>query len=155
MHKTYAGTGSRGLTGSEERHVRKWLTEFLEPQDVVEMVISGMAPGFDIILAEVAIDLGLPLTAAVPYPRYDQDYWSDDPDRFLRARGLAHQVEVVSRTKHVGDRHANFVRNDWMVDHCDALVTYDKGTRGTSATLAVAAMRQRPIIRIPLLGETQ
>lgn len=84
-----------------------------------EKVISGMALGFDMMLAEACIELGIPFIAAVPcatqadvWPRASQERWRE-------LISEAFEVKVLSR---VYTHRCMQERNAWMVDHSDGLI---------------------------------
>jgi hypothetical protein len=92
-------------------------------------VMSGLAEGWDELVAITAIRLDIALWAAVPNRTYGRFYWSArqsvmkhdrvaEFDRILeRAWRVTYVMEQVHRTSKlwVNGEHANMLRNTWMV----------------------------------------
>lgn len=108
-------------------------------------VISGMALGWDQMLAQAALDAGIPLTAAVPFEGQDSLWPHSDQVRYAKLLGRAHEVVVVSP----GDYSAwkMQVRNVWMVDRCDRLVALFDGVSpgGTRNCVNFATRKRAPV----------
>jgi hypothetical protein len=93
------------------------------------VVMSGFAEGWDEAVAKAGIEVGARLWAAVPNGGYGAWYWSAEhsltkQDRIAEFEALLAQawrvtyvMEDVHHTSrlHLNGRHANFLRNDWMV----------------------------------------
>lgn len=111
-------------------------------------VISGMALGWDMALAEAALALALPLTAAVPFPT-QPDLW---PEREReRYRGLLARADrVVTLTEYVA-LSAYEKRNRWMIDNADLVLAYWDGSLngGTANAIRYA---DRPKSRKPVVN---
>lgn len=107
--------------------VRMWLGDhftFYNP----DKVIWGCAQGVDTWAAEEAIELGIPIHAAIPFEGFDKS-WSYDARRKLEnLLKKCSDVTIVS----VGSYRAWYfqVRNEWMVDHSDKLLAVWNGTAG-------------------------
>lgn len=105
--------------------IRAALIKF-EPTEV----ISGMALGVDQWAAEIALDLGIPLCAALPFvgqeavwPQVSQDHWRK---LFLKAT----RTVVVSPGAYSARKMQK--RDEWMVDNCDKLIAvWDGSQSGT------------------------
>jgi uncharacterized phage-like protein YoqJ len=123
-----AGTGHRHLMSDPRAQLRLLLLT-LEPRTV----ISGMALGFDTLLAECAVELGVPLVAAVPCSIDVQPgkwpQWARERYYALLAKAAA--VQVIRPGPY--DRRAFQERNVYMVDACDLLVSYFSGEAGGTA----------------------
>jgi len=156
-----AGTGSRELVLFEDkrREVRDYLANLLTNAKAEHgdnlVVISGMAEGFDEALARAAIMAGVPFIAAIPNTGYIKYYWGRTS--MLKRDRMAEAEEILSKASeivHVCDgiyapdgRHANFHRNEWMVDHADIVWVYNPTTRGTAQCYAYCKkMGKRTII---------
>lgn len=129
-----AGTGHRpDKIGGYDYYnpQRVWIRERIRTALVdlhATKTISGMALGVDQDLAQVSIDLAIPFIAALPFvgqesrwPKSSQDYYE-----WLLER--ADEVVVVSPGGYAAYKMQ--VRNKWMVDHANALVSVWDGSPG-------------------------
>lgn len=149
----YAGTGHRPeslVLGGDEAYgdaLRTSLTAFAT-RVVSEVqptgIISGMALGWDQALAKAAIDLEIPLTAAIPFP--DQHKWwpPEAQERYCWALAHAHKIHTVRNTY---SRDAYQKRNVWMVENCNHLLALFNGVSrgGTYNCIKYADRVKRPI----------
>jgi hypothetical protein len=147
-----AGTGSRGLrTASPEvrAHAATQVNNrlgkaFAERGDYL-IVMSGMAEGFDHLLAAIALKLGIPLWCAIPNKGYGHHYWhrnsvtgSSQFAEWCRILDSAHRVTYVMEDVHgtselyLNGLHSNFVRNAWMVEQADDFLVWDPSSKGTA-----------------------
>lgn len=112
------------------------------------LVISGMALGFDTILALCALSEGIPLEAAIPFEG-QESRWSPDHQglyRWVLAQPGVSQV-VVGGPGTVGSQM--YVRNCYMVDKCDGLLVCSDGSMGGTANcVAYAEQKKKPIYRL-------
>lgn len=123
------------------------IERFFEDHPIGQVgVITGMALGFDMLLARVARQLNIPYTAAVPFigqesrwPREAQKVYNDLLDD-------AHKVIVVSEGGYSAKKMQ--VRNEWMVDHADMLIAWWDGSNGGTANCVRYAQSQD----IPILN---
>ena len=107
------------------------------------IVMSGMAEGFDHLLAVTALKLNIPLWCAVPNRGYGQHYWRknsltcrDQYAEFCRLIDAAYRVTYVCSDLYVNGQHSNFVRNSWMVEQAHEFVVWDPSSRGTAHCVA-------------------
>lgn len=147
--RTVAGTGHRPQKllgfGTEadrvlRRFARAWI-EALAPQQV----ISGMALGWDQALASAAVELGVPLVAAVPFEGQEMR-WPESSRREyqLLLRRAAEVVIVSPGSFSVRSMHR---RNEWMTDRCDLLMAlYDGSPSGTGNCIRYAENAGRDIL---------
>lgn len=106
-----------------------------------------MAAGFDLWAADEARQLGIELWAARP--------WAGHAPRKEDAKLYAELIEYASKVVNVVESEkfpGNWCyhkRNEWMVDHADAVMAYynGKGTGGTFACLEYARGK-KPIANI-------
>lgn len=144
-----AGTGSRSLATAPIAHwnlVMQWVHRILtatidnHPNEEI-VVMSGGAEGFDHLVAEAAIQMGLPLWLVLPSPDYSTYYWRDHSvlgvnriEIFAQMFAEAHYIDYVC-DDHYGFSgragSANFDRNQFMVDHADGFLVYSPTSRGT------------------------
>jgi hypothetical protein len=148
-----AGTGSKSLkTATQEvkdQAIARTTTalEALKAQHGDRLVVmSGMAEGFDELLANLAIKLEIPLIAAVPNKGYGAYYWGRNSltgtDRIAnfswmlsKAKKVVYVMEDVhgiARGLYLNGRHSNFLRNDWMVAQANHFLVWDPSSRGTA-----------------------
>lgn len=81
-------------------------------------VISGMAEGWDMAVAEAAANLGVPFRAAIPFEGQERRWSGYSQMRYRRLRLLAHDEVVL---KPFADRAFYRDRDEWMVDNASAL----------------------------------
>lgn len=160
-----AGTGSRGLQSVpvEDKIVAKEvvikeLTRLKEKYDLT--VMSGMAEGFDKLLALCAIELDIPLVAVIPNKGYGNYYWGRNSltgsnmmaqfnDILSKAVKVIYVMEDIYKTSSIygpGGKHSNFIRNEHMVNECDGLLVWDPSSRGTAQCLTYAKKVGKPYI---------
>jgi uncharacterized phage-like protein YoqJ len=113
-----------------EHYVRERIREellSLRPR----LVISGMALGVDQWAAQIALEMQLPLLAAVPFLGQDAKWTKRQQAHYRRLLDKAAEVVIVSSggyTKRKMDR-----RNEYMVHRCDVLIAVWNGTAGGTA----------------------
>lgn len=132
-----SGTGHRpDKLGGYDRRTAMRLRDLAcrhlsERPQLPEFVISGMALGWDTALAYAALDLIVPLIAAVPFEGQER-MWPEESQKHYRWL-LKHADQVV----HVSaPGYANWKmqrRNEWMVDHSHEVLALWNGTSGGTA----------------------
>jgi hypothetical protein len=148
-----AGTGSRGLKlASQEIKDRAVAatTASLEALKLIHgdklRVMSGMAEGFDELIAMVAIKLEIKLIAAVPNKGYGAYYWANHSltgtNRMGHFNGIIaradkvinvmEDVHGIQRGLYLNGRHSNFLRNDYMVAQANHFLVWDPSSSGTA-----------------------
>lgn len=106
-----------------------------------DAVISGMALGWDTAWALAALDLGVPLLAAVPFAGQDSRWPDANRDQYRQILSRAASVKVVCDGGYTAWKmHA---RNAWMVNRCDKLIALWDGTPGGTASCVAYARRKR------------
>lgn len=170
---TIAGTGSRKLqiaAPEKKRWVYSELIRVLSSAKEIHggklWVMSGMAEGFDKALATAAIQLEIPLHCAIPTKTYGHWYWGghsetgEDMEHMFNVMiGLAADVTYVmediygTSSLYLNGKHANFVRNDWMVENADYFVVYDPSSPGTSNAFATIKRSKKPFLLLNLPQE--
>lgn len=133
-----AGTGHRPdkLGGYTERVERRLhgLAVACVFEHRPDRIISGMAQGWDTALAEAAVRMRVPFTAAIPFWGQDLLWPAKAQRRYQKLLDLADRVHVVVDTDS-GDPVLNpwfafQARNEWMVDHCDLVLALWDGSKG-------------------------
>lgn len=104
--------------------------------------ISGMALGVDMLFAEAALSLSIPLIAAVPF-KGQESVWSEgQKQRYYSI--LKHPLTTVFTVCDGG--YASWKmqkRNEWMVNNCNMLVSVFDGTPGGTANCVEFAKMRR------------
>lgn len=116
-------------------------------------LICGMASGFDLLAAEAAMELGLPITAARPWAKHNAGAaWREHYAKTLEYADTIHIVhEEFAEPRNHGEA-AKWLhdRNHWMVDNADAVMAYWDGKKegGTYECRQYAKKVGRPIANI-------
>lgn len=115
-----------------------------------------MAEGWDEAIAKVGMREGIPYLAYVPNPGYGNYYWGQHSltgrnrmATFNELLAAARQVIYVAQTIYVGNVHANFVRNQAMVDTCDMALVYNPQSSGTKDAVLRLQAAGKPWIAHP------
>lgn len=91
-------------------------------------VISGLAVGIDQWVAIEALGLGIPVVGAVPFAG-QQSRWPEQGQRDYEVIvACCARIVIVCDGGYAPKKMQR--RNEWMVDHCDALTGYWNGTEG-------------------------
>ena len=103
-------------------------------------VISGMALGWDTALALAALDLGIPLVAAVPFAGQERK-WPAPSQEIYRAIIARAEVVIVCEGGYAPWKLQK--RNEWMVDRADRMLAlWDGNIGGGTANCIVYAERK-------------
>lgn len=101
-------------------------------------LISGMAEGWDEAIAKVAFRNNLPYMVMIPNEGYGDYYWRRNSllkvnrmETFDELVSNANEVIYVCRSIYVDGVHANFIRNQAMVNACDGALVFEPGSSGT------------------------
>lgn len=120
-----------------------------------EWVISGMALGWDMALAEAADTMGIPFTAAIPFRGQDRFWNEKDQDRYHRLLGRASEVKIVTHFDPLDALTAADVgaamqrRNVWMVNNADlVLALWDGSNGGTRNCIRFADQAGVPVLNL-------
>lgn len=109
-------------------------------------IISGMAKGWDMAVAEAAHSLDIPFIAAVPFEGQIIGWSMADITHYSKLLDAAAEVVMVTP----GDwtvvaKIAYQRRNEWIVDNCDRLIALWDGTpSGTKNCIDYAVKVGRP-----------
>ena len=125
-----------------KRLAREYITA-IKPDEA----ISGMALGWDMAFAEATIELGIPLTAAIPHtsqanswPVYEKQKWLT-----LISKSSIRHVQMFSFGSVNNIDEAFKARNEWMVNRCNHLVALWNGSpSGTGHCVSYARRQKRP-----------
>lgn len=128
--KLYPDAIFKGAMAEAEEKLYRLAAHALIRLEATE-VISGMALGWDMAIARAAVDMGLPLTAAIPF-RGQEERWAD------RHQRLYHHLLSLAATVHVQSpgrfTTAYLARDEWMVDHAEHVAALYNGVRGGGGT---------------------
>lgn len=123
-----------------------------------EHAITGMAIGGDTTFADVSLEAGLPLTAAIPFPSQPHDEygpkWSQAQKKhWLELRDRAAHVRLVSDTdpRNYSERvRMLHERNDWMLERSNAVFAIwapaNKRGSGTYSCIIKAVSAGQPVV---------
>jgi hypothetical protein len=150
-----------GITGHQEREgihwswVRHTIRVELSRQRSIRETLSSLATGSDQVFAEVAIDLGLPVTAVLPLEGYDRFFNGQGLANYRRLLGQCEQMQL--RWKGNPER-AFFEAGKYIVDNCALLfAVWDgagaDGLGGTGDIVAYAQRKHRPVVHINPITE--
>ena len=145
-----AGTGHRDLRD------RDWIAAETEKALIdmgASLVYTGMASGFDLLLAKTAWGLGIPFIATKPW-RGHKPRRADVYD-YERALELAQEVVNVSPSNDYPGAWAYVQRNRYMVDHAEGVLgVLEAGKTGGTYNCIKYASGKMPIRIIdPLMKE--
>lgn len=141
-----SGTGHRPdkVKGPHERLVK--LAEAALKKYQPTQVIAGMALGWDTALAEAAVNLGIPMVAAVPF-RGQEILWSKEQQHHYNwLLSEAYYVAVLKEHPGVNQRGliARYLqeRNEYLVDNSHfMLALWDGSQGGTSNCLSYISQK--------------
>jgi uncharacterized phage-like protein YoqJ len=119
------------------------IKEFLLEQRP-ERVISGMTQGVDSLAFDIALELGIPVVAAVPWTGHGIGWTEKQLDEYLKRLERAVEVKVTSDTQEYRP-WVYTIRDRWMVDNSDLLVAVWDGVRigGTWNTIEYSRKLKR------------
>lgn len=120
----------------------------------IKHVIQGMAAGVDLNSANVAYELKIPYTCALPWKGH-----SSRNDNIATYQWVLNHAETIVIVNESLDFPGNFVyqdRNRWMVDHADVVIAvWDKKKSGTYNTIQYARSKNMPIWMIDPRGDVE
>jgi uncharacterized phage-like protein YoqJ len=108
-------------------------------------LITGMALGIDTLFAKLAIEMNIPFIAAVPCFN-QQAIWPPKSQKIYEDIIMHELCTVVIVSPRVYDPSVMRIRNEWMVDNCDALIAvWDGSSGGTANCVKYAKHKNRHI----------
>jgi uncharacterized phage-like protein YoqJ len=126
-----AGTGHRPnkLGGYNNESFLKLvnIAENALKQMSVTEVISGMALGWDMALAQAAINLNIPFIAAVPFKGYEFMWQEKSKKYYYKLLTKAKRVEYICDDGYSPEKMQ--IRNEWMVNNCDVVLSMYNGDK--------------------------
>jgi len=127
---------------------KDWLVRIQEElNDKVVEVVSGMALGWDQALAQAAIELGIPLVAAIPCEGQESRWPPESRARYNSILSKATRVELVSKGVYHPAKMQR--RNEWMVDRGTHIAAvWDGSGGGTRNCLRYADKQEKPVYNL-------
>lgn len=107
-----------------------------------ERVISGMAQGVDTFAFDIAVEMGIPVVAAVPWTGHGIGWSQAQLDEYLKRLERATEVVVTSDTQEYRP-WVYAVRDRWMVDNSGLLAAVWDGVRGGGTWQTMEYSRRR------------
>ncbi|MBR6719619.1 MAG: DUF1273 family protein [Clostridia bacterium] len=130
-----AFTGHRDIPAKDFAAVRdftKKTVDLLIARGVTEFITGGAA-GYDMLAAEIVIEAkkyaSVKLVVAVPCKGQERYYSRCDKERYRCIIEMADDIETLAEHYYDGCMH---VRNRYMVDNSDFLISYCTKTEGGS-----------------------
>jgi uncharacterized phage-like protein YoqJ len=149
-----AGTGHRpnklgGYGKDAQQRLIDLAIDFFDSHagEQVTEVISGMALGWDMALAEAACQLEIPWTAAIPFEGQQLAWPRPSQEAYEKTLVFAKNIVYVCEPGYAAWKMQK--RNEWMVDNCDAvLALWDGSDGGTGNCIKYANKINKPIINL-------
>ena len=128
-----------------ERYIQNGATDFY----------NGMAQGFDLLAAEATLMLKrrypkVRLIACIPCYNQERAYSDTDKARYVAILQKADEKILLSEEYHRG---CMLIRNQYMVDHADALIAYSKKETGGAAYTVKYCQKKYPEKEIIYINE--
>lgn len=149
----YAATGHRpnklgGWKPETDSELVKLAAWWLLPKKKeIHMVISGMALGWDLAIAEAALSLGIDVFAAIPCHGQDAMWPKRSRDRYAAIGSACVGQKIIHEGPY--NNACMQARNQWMVNACDEIVAlYDGTAGGTGNCVEYAESRRKPITNL-------
>ena len=111
-------------------------------------IISGMAIGFDQALALAALELEIPLIAAVPFVGQESIWPQAAKNRYHEILKQAAEVVIVCEGGFAP--HKFEVRNRWMIDNAESVLALWNGMKsgGTWNAVKYATSVKKPLFNL-------
>lgn len=115
-----------------------------------DKVISGFALGFDQWYANIAMKLNIPVIAAIPF-KGQESKWNEESQRIYNILLNKTQEQVIVSEGGFAT-YKMHKRNEWMVDHCDILITAWDNVKsgGTYECIKYAESLNKTIIHLDI-----
>jgi uncharacterized phage-like protein YoqJ len=139
--------GSYQIPNPTYTRVYSELTKLLIELKPIKL-LSGMALGWDMLGVKVALDLGIPFDAVVPFIGQEKRWYPKDQVLYHQLLKQASNVIVVSEGGY--DYWKLHARNMRLVDSCNKLISCYDGRKegGTYHCLKYAQKVKREVINI-------
>jgi uncharacterized phage-like protein YoqJ len=122
--------------------------EFIELKP--EKIISGMALGVDQWAVSIAMELGIPFIAAVPFKGQDSRWPVKSKKIYEDMLGSADRIVIIGELTSNNFAELMFLRNRWIVDNSSELLAVWNGDRkgGTFSAINYAEKKSNYHIRV-------
>lgn len=145
-------TGHRALRDPDtvRQAIRDILTQMLQ-QHPDAIACTALAPGADMIFAQVALDLGMPLEVVVPFPSYSDEFaTANERENFQRLLGFA---TVYPLNLDGPSEDAYVAAGAWIIERSQLLLAVwdgeeGQGVGGTADVVARARAAGRSVRHI-------
>jgi len=108
-------------------------------------VISGMSLGFDMAMAQAAIELEVPFIAAIPFEGQESKWPKESQEYYHKLLEQASEIEFVSNPGYEAWKMQK--RNEFMVNNSDVVVAlWDGSESGTGNCVDYANSVEKPVI---------
>lgn len=109
-------------------------------------VITGMALGWDMAIAQACVNLGIPFIAAIPFKGQESRWQTKDQDKYKSLLQKAFVIEVISEGSY--SPYKMELRNHWMVDHATAVLALYNGddSGGTANCVRYVKKQKKPLL---------
>jgi uncharacterized phage-like protein YoqJ len=114
-------------------------------QEKVTRIISGMATGWDMWVADISLQFNIPLYAYIPFPGQESQWGHDDIQHYNAILDKATEIKLCSDKYHP---KAYFKRDKMMVDDADkviALLDPNQKKGGTFYTVNYALKTKKEV----------
>lgn len=147
------GTGHRpsrlglGFDGASASFLKKFVVNQLEyiqfPLDGI--LISGGALGWDMAIAEAAVEMGLRLWLALPFEGFGSNWNKTQQQSFSLLKSKSEKIIIVCDGEFSNNKY--FYRDVFMVECCNEILANFDGKKhgGTYWTLEYAKEREKPV----------
>lgn len=104
-------------------------------------LITSLYPGWDQALAKAAVNLGIPVHVALPYPQREQFLRLSFPDLYKDLLPKARHIESVSKTQH---KDADLECHRWRLSRADTILAlWDYEFSGETFQVIDAGLKAR------------
>lgn len=137
-------SGHRNLINpSMAKAVAKTALAMLEPKKV----LTGMALGWDTIIAELCIEMSIPFVAAVPFHGQELKWPKEQQSHYHNLLSKAESVWIGSSKF---SKKAFFVRNCYIVDNSDIILAAFDGRKhgGTWHAIQYAVSQNKEVAKV-------
>lgn len=142
-------TGHRQLSHSHQ--AVKLVTSQLFTTLLATEVITGMALGFDQLVAELCVEMNIPFVAAIPCKDQEKLWTKGQQDYYHTLLAKAARSVMVDEGEYAPWKMMK--RNQWIVDNSQHMVSYWNGSKegGTAHCLRYAKSQKRAVefVRFP------
>src|SRR5690606_9600422 len=102
-----------------------------------DAIISGMALGYDQIGAVIAIRMGIPVIAALPFKGQEKSWPEKSQKTYHKILNKCEEVNIVSDGGY--EPKKMYLRNEYIVNNCDMLIAcWDGSKSGTGSCIDYA-----------------